>query len=1165
MAKDLSRINTVAIIMMSGRSFDHILGYMGLPDSGHPQAGQIEGIQHAQAYYSHDTYQPGPITSPSLTPDPPHERENIDTQIKSVLGPMRGFAQSYQNAFPSADGARVMEYCTNGYLPSTDLLARDFAICDRWFACLPAGTLPNRLMAMSGYALVDHTPRGYFQIAQDLFHNDPDDLVYDWLTARGVSWRVYLGGYSFFFMQMPRILKLYEGDVQLQNLFRPIDRLMDDFRNGDVPQVVFIEPMHEDDYRRGSAAATDDQSPASLHGGQRLLKIVYDALTASPTWNNSVAFITYDQHGGFFDHVVPPRIQTSPLPGAQYTQGFDTLGVRVPGIVVSPFVRPGQVYHGVLDHTSILKFLGDKFGNGSYSSIVDSRQVGSLAEVLDEDLLASPAPTADQRRYTAPAILTNVIAGYTSDAADGERDLLGIDREVNAFCLLAAAKDVKPPISIGLFGNWGAGKTVFMKRMERRIRVLSPPVDPAKQTVTDGPYCNNIVQLWFNAWHYIDTDLWATLASQIFEGLANTLATNKREDVESMRARLLQAAAGSRGELEDAKNKKDDAEKKLKLSEQHLEEIKKWEPTIAASLSALVVLDQARKIAVETPEIRAQLEQAAKTLGLTEIERSGEDIKRQLDELEGLVGHARALWLWFLNGNYGVRLNFLALMVISVVALWWLPRYASCWLTWLGPVATLVIQILGSASALLVAGKPMITAARKALAVVDRARSSTEELIRREREKKEQVLLLQQDRMKSEREAAEQRVLELTKAIESLGRQIEELRVARQMSNFILERYKSSDYTSHLGIISTAHHDFERLSKFIENRADSTDSESKPLPVDRIVLYIDDLDRCPEDKVVKVLEAVHMLLAFPLFVVVVGVDSRWLLHSLKQKSEAFHAGSLDDVDRHWQSTPLDYLEKIFQIPFALRPMDEIGFAKIVQELTKSPEKRRNGNTESRPGTATKPNDAGDSTRGSPAAPTSTSGDAANSASAPGAFDSVRRQSTEEQGNLSAETLRLEDRERQFMERLSCLIRTPRGAKRFINTYRLLRASIDEEERLVLTGRESLDDGLFRSVLLLLAILIGYPNQATDILASIVDRGDQTKLWTLIDELVKARSKPEPRSATPLGLVDAQWVELNKSLPTLRSLFPNGGDDCRSLSIWARKVARYSFESGQVIS
>src|ERR1700719_2609587 len=317
MAKDLSRVQTVVIAMLENRSFDHMLGHLGLPDSGYPLAGRIEGIQHAQVYYAHDTYQPRAITSASITPDPPHEREDIDTQINSIAGPMHGFVQSYRNANPAlsnADVGRVMEYCNKGYLYSTEFLARNFSVCDNWFAPLPASTLPNRLMAMSGYALVDHTPSGYFQIAQNLFNNNPDDLVYDWLTSRGISWRVYLGGYSFFFMQMPRVLKLYEDDVPYQNLFRPIDRLIDDFKNGDVPQVVFIEPLYQDDYRRGTAAASDDHPPASLYGGQRHLKIVYDALVAGDTWNNLVAFITYDEHGSFVDHVRPPAIPTAPPP-----------------------------------------------------------------------------------------------------------------------------------------------------------------------------------------------------------------------------------------------------------------------------------------------------------------------------------------------------------------------------------------------------------------------------------------------------------------------------------------------------------------------------------------------------------------------------------------------------------------------------------------------------------------------------------------------------------------------------------------------------------------------------------------------------------------------------------------------------------------------------------
>ena len=393
MAKDLSRVETVVIAMLENRSFDHILGHLGLPDSGHPLAGRIEGIQHAQVYYAHDTYQPRPITSPSLAPGPPHEREDIDMQLNSLAGPMHGFVQSYRNGYPNADVARVMEYCGKGYLPATEFLARNFAICDNWFAPLPASTLPNRLMAMSGYSLVDHTQSGYFQIAQDLFHNNPDDLVYDWLSARGISWRVYLAGYSFFFMQMPRVLSLYEGDVQEQNLFRPIDRLIEDFQNGDLPQVVFIEPLYQDDYRRGSAAASDDHPPASLYGGQRLLRIVYEALSTGAAWNNLVAFITYDEHGSFFDHVRPPAIATAPPSQALYNEGFKTLGVRVPGIVVSPFVRTASLCEKVLDHTSMLKFLGEKFDAGRYTDLVDNRAVESASAALDDQLLANGSTT----------------------------------------------------------------------------------------------------------------------------------------------------------------------------------------------------------------------------------------------------------------------------------------------------------------------------------------------------------------------------------------------------------------------------------------------------------------------------------------------------------------------------------------------------------------------------------------------------------------------------------------------------------------------------------------------------------------------------------------------------------------------------------------------------
>jgi len=246
-------------------------------------------------------------------------------------------------------------------------------------------------MAMSGYALVDHTPNGYMDYAKDLFYDNPNDLVYDWLESKGISWRLYYSG-SFFFMQMPRMLVKYQKDFSLQNTFRPIHRLIDDFRNGDVAQVTFVEPLYYDDYRRNNQQATDDHSPAPLMGGQRFLKMVWEAVKSPGVWENLLLLLSYDEHGSIFDHVMPPAIPTDPPPRAIYASAFKTLGLRVPGIVISPFVEPGSICSELFDHTSLLKLLGDKFDGGRYSPLVDSRPVHSLSEALNEALLASSSP-----------------------------------------------------------------------------------------------------------------------------------------------------------------------------------------------------------------------------------------------------------------------------------------------------------------------------------------------------------------------------------------------------------------------------------------------------------------------------------------------------------------------------------------------------------------------------------------------------------------------------------------------------------------------------------------------------------------------------------------------------------------------------------------------------
>lgn len=384
---DLSLIKTVFIVMMENRSFDHLLGYLSLGPEGRQN---VEGLTTDPAWLDSvassygqppGSYPPFRATDPygTMKGDPPHERDPIALQMGQPTNgvfPMNGFVANYVTApgaaavFPGSQPP-VMGYFTKDQVPVTDFFAENFAICDHWFSSLPAGTQPNRLMSMSGFTNIDvnHTPL------------PEQDLLYDWLTRKGIRWRVYHQGLPFFAM-MPRwIASILDND-----LFRPLGQLYNDIENeppGDRPQVIFIEPTYTDAPHFG--AASDDHAPSAVKGGQEFLLEAYRSLIRVPdVWRESAMIVTYDEHGGFFDHVSPPALRTEPPPGVAYTRGFDTLGVRVPGFVISPFVRARTVFNGVLDHTSILKFLGEKFGGGSYSDLVDHRQVGSVTEVFNQ-------------------------------------------------------------------------------------------------------------------------------------------------------------------------------------------------------------------------------------------------------------------------------------------------------------------------------------------------------------------------------------------------------------------------------------------------------------------------------------------------------------------------------------------------------------------------------------------------------------------------------------------------------------------------------------------------------------------------------------------------------------------------------------------------------------
>jgi len=129
---------------------------------------------------------------------------------------------------------------------------------------------------------------------------------------------------------------------------------------------------------------------------------VYNAVTSSLAfWKRSLTVICYDEHGGFFDHVSPPLIGTNPPQGASY-DAFTSLGPRIPGLLISPYVKAGGCVHNIFDHTSLLKLIGLKFGGGSYSDDVDSREVEVLSAGLNFDApIANPAPAPAMNDYLA--------------------------------------------------------------------------------------------------------------------------------------------------------------------------------------------------------------------------------------------------------------------------------------------------------------------------------------------------------------------------------------------------------------------------------------------------------------------------------------------------------------------------------------------------------------------------------------------------------------------------------------------------------------------------------------------------------------------------------------------------------------------------------------------
>ena len=364
----MANIEHVVVLMLENRSFDSMLGRLYPGDANYRGLTLLEYNNYHSTGYGvwNDT---GMLPSTATIPDPDPGELFTDMNTQLFGGPIRpqtpadmsGFAQSYATQpgkgiyAPSA----VMHYFTPDQVPVISALARTFGVCDQWHASAPCQTWPNRFFAHTGTSLgcVNNKDFSIPFTAPSIFGE---------LQAAGVSWRVY-------FHDMPQSILLKDVWLYAVTHYRAFSQFLADAQCGTLPNYSFIEPRYFADLF-GVFSPNDEHPPHNVVYGETLIATVYNALRSSVCWKNTLLIITYDEHGGCYDHVQPPAATPPDGCVSQPDQfGFDAYGVRVPAVIVSPWIPSGSKVRNPqdgdgtgtpFDHTSIIRTVRDLFLGG---------------------------------------------------------------------------------------------------------------------------------------------------------------------------------------------------------------------------------------------------------------------------------------------------------------------------------------------------------------------------------------------------------------------------------------------------------------------------------------------------------------------------------------------------------------------------------------------------------------------------------------------------------------------------------------------------------------------------------------------------------------------------------------------------------------------------------
>ena len=397
----IDKLKHVVVLMMENRSFDHMLGGLTAQDP------RIEGLAGDESNL--DTAGQAALVKPKaafqgqLDPDPNHHFAAVDQQLfDGNMAPgraptMGGFVKSYFGERKDVDHSRqIMYYFTPEKLPVLTTLAREFALFNGWFASIPGPTLCNRAFA--------HYGTSFGHVDMTIFYpNTAFKSIYERLEAAGKTAKIYYFDTKSSTME---VVNLLQHQPQFFGIY---EQFLTDCKAGQLPDYAFIEPNYSDhDGDTGALLASDQHPDHDVREGERFIASVYQAIKSNPAlWESTALLVTYDEHGGIYDHVPPPKCtpDTFVAQPADTQTGmpfrFDQLGVRVPAILISPWIPKATVVPRtgpagrVFEHASIPATI-TKLLIGDYDArSVREKQADTFLDLLTLDQMRTDTPDFD--------------------------------------------------------------------------------------------------------------------------------------------------------------------------------------------------------------------------------------------------------------------------------------------------------------------------------------------------------------------------------------------------------------------------------------------------------------------------------------------------------------------------------------------------------------------------------------------------------------------------------------------------------------------------------------------------------------------------------------------------------------------------------------------------